>query len=218
LHGHITDIQHIAEDFSDYIILQASQPIFKKKPLFLYGNSMGGAVAFNICSKTAARTLIRGVVLSSPMVKIADEMRPPALVVQSLMYLAKYFPLAQMTPLPSIAEKCFKRKDMLARALSCPLVYRRPPRLSTALAMITATNDISSRMKDLNHPVLIIHGGADVVTCPKISRALYDNCSSSDRTLRIYDGCWHSLLIGEPLEKAEEIFSDIVTWLNQRSN
>ena len=59
--------------------------------------------------------------------------------------------------------------------------------------MLEATNDISNRMADLTLPVLILHGGADIVTCPKLSAALYENCSSEDKTLRIYPGMYPAL-------------------------
>ena len=111
---------------------------------------MGGAIVFNICTRQEAGHYVRGAVLVSPMVKIADEMHPPKMLTATLEFAAKYFPLAPITPVPNIAEKCFKRKDMLARSLACELVYRKNPRLGTALELFKATEDIAKRMQDLS--------------------------------------------------------------------
>eukprot|EP00602_Paraphysomonas_sp_CaronLab_P005710 CAMPEP_0185032002 /NCGR_PEP_ID=MMETSP1103-20130426/19814_1 /TAXON_ID=36769 /ORGANISM="Paraphysomonas bandaiensis, Strain Caron Lab Isolate" /LENGTH=300 /DNA_ID=CAMNT_0027567731 /DNA_START=188 /DNA_END=1090 /DNA_ORIENTATION=- len=216
LHGHISDIMDITTDYSDYIMEQANRKIFRSKPFFLYGNSMGGAIAFNICTRCPARKVIEGVIMVAPMVKIADNMQPPKILTLILKALANIFPLAPITPVPSIPEKCFKNPEVLARALKCSLVYRMKPRLGTAVAMMKATEDIASRMHELKHPVLIQHGEADQVTCHKNSITLFEKCSSEDKTLKIYPGAWHSLVVGEYEPLSSEVFNDIVTWLRER--
>lgn len=42
--------------------------------------------------------------------------------------------------------------------------------------MVQATEDISARLSSLTHRVLIVHGGADTVTCPSTSALLHDSC------------------------------------------
>ena len=42
--------------------------------------------------------------------------------------------------------------------------------------MLNACDDISSRLSSLTHRVLIIHGGADTVTCPSTSSELHKLC------------------------------------------
>ena len=86
-----------------------------------------------------------------------------------------------------------------------------------AVAMLRATDYIAAHMEDLAHPVLILHGEADEVTCPEISKELNNRCSSVDKTLKIYPTCWHNLLVGEPEEISKGIFSDIENWLRTRS-
>lgn len=59
----------------------------------------------------------------------------------------------------------------ISNYMSCGFLF-----VGSAIAMVDATIDISARLSDLRHSVLIIHGGADTVTCPSMSRSLYDTC------------------------------------------
>lgn len=43
-------------------------------------------------------------------------------------------------------------------------------------------------------PLLIVQATADELTCPTFSKLLYEKASSADKTLKLYDGMYHSLL------------------------
>lgn len=66
-------------------------------------------------------------------------------------------------------------------------------------------------------PLLILHGKADIVTDPSVSKALYEKASSSDKKLNLYDDAYHSLLEGEPDEMILRVFGDIISWLDEHS-
>jgi caffeoylshikimate esterase len=151
----------------------------------------GGAVAFNLCTSPQCRGLQRvlsGAVLCAPMVKVSDDLKPPDFVIRLLSVAAQWIPFAPITPIASVLDRCLKDPAALRRAQESTLGYNGLPRLRTALAMLRATQDISGRMQDLSAPLLLLHGGADTVTCPKLSAVLYESCSSEDKTLRIYPG------------------------------
>lgn len=63
----------------------------------------------------------------------------------------------------------------------------------------------------------MLHGEADTVTDPEVSRALYEQASSIDKTIKMYPGMWHGLTSGEPDDNIEIVFSDILSWLDKRS-
>lgn len=65
--------------------------------------------------------------------------------------------------------------------------------------------------------MLILHGAADRVTDPRISRFLYDNASTDDKTLKLYEGGFHSILEGEPDDVILAVLTDIVSWLDSRT-
>jgi acylglycerol lipase len=66
-------------------------------------------------------------------------------------------------------------------------------------------------------PLLILHGEADIVTDPSVSKAFYEKASSSDKKLKLYKDAYHSLLEGEPDEMIIQVFSDIILWLDEHS-
>lgn len=76
----------------------------------------------------------------------------------------------------------------------------------------------SPRCLQVTIPFLLLHGGADAVTDPEVSKALYDQAKSFDKTFKLYPGMWHGLLTGEPDDNVEIVWRDILAWLEQRSN
>ncbi len=64
---------------------------------------------------------------------------------------------------------------------------------------------------------MILHGEADIVTDPSVSKALYEKASSSDKKLNLYKDAYHSLLEGEPDEIIIQVFNDILSWLDEHS-
>jgi alpha-beta hydrolase superfamily lysophospholipase len=219
LHGCIHDFNAVVRDLSDFFLDSLHSHQLLDKPFFLYGVSMGGALAFNLSTIPSCREIqrhISGVILSAPMVKISDELKPPRLVVEAMKWIAKFIPLAPVTPIEDILDKCFKVDQQKLRARNHCLQYNLKPRLQTSIVMLQTTDDISARLKDLSHPVLIVHGGADVVTCPELSKSLYKMCTSKDKMLKIYPGCVHDLLNGEEQEQVDVIYNDMLQWMNQR--
>ena len=67
-------------------------------------------------------------------------------------------------------------------------------------------------------PFFVLHGEADTVTDPEVSRALYEKASSRDKTMKLYPGMWHGLTSGEPDENVEIVFADVITWLDKHIN
>lgn len=92
---------------------------------------MGGANAFNLCTLPACKSLqerVSGVIMCAPMVKIADEMKPPRFVIALMRALASCWPLAPITPVPDILKKCFRDDKVYEQAKKHPLLYSQKPR------------------------------------------------------------------------------------------
>lgn len=66
-------------------------------------------------------------------------------------------------------------------------------------------------------PLLILHGEADIVTDPSVSKALYEKANSSDKNIFLYNGAYHSILEGESDEMIFRVLDDIVSWLDKHS-
>jgi acylglycerol lipase len=63
-------------------------------------------------------------------------------------------------------------------------------------------------------PLLILHGAADQVTDPHVSEFLYEMASTQDKTLKLYEGAYHSILEGEPDDRISAAINDIISWLD----
>ncbi|KAL0725606.1 hypothetical protein Bca4012_040205 [Brassica carinata] len=74
------------------------------------------------------------------------------------------------------------------------------------------------KRQEVTMPFIVLHGEDDKVTDKEASKLLYEVASSNDKTLKLYPEMWHSLLFGEPLEKSEIVFNDIVQWMETRIN
>lgn len=97
-----------------------------------------------------------------------------------------------------------------------PVRYRGKPRLGTVVELLRVTEFLSERLCDVKIPFIVLHGSADVVTDPTVSRALYEEAKSEDKTIRIYEGMLHSLLFGETDENIGLVRNDILSWLDER--
>ncbi len=64
--------------------------------------------------------------------------------------------------------------------------------------------------------MLVLHGLADKITSPAMSKALYHGAASADKTFIGYEGAWHSLWF-EPATTVDTVLSDIVEWLSVRA-
>lgn len=212
LHGYIEDFDRLVGDVIEYYSSVRERPEFKGLPRFLFGQSMGGAVAL----KTHLRESDAwdGAVLVAPMCKIADDMCPPWIVIQILKTLVPVFPRSKIIPNNNLAAHAFREPEKLRQTAYNVIGYGDRPRLRTAWELLVTTDEIEQRMQDVCLPLLILHGAADRVTDPSVSKALYDNAKSEDKKLYLYEGVWHAILEGETDELINKVMGDICSWLD----
>lgn len=216
LHGYIPSFDVLVEDVIEHYSNVKGDPEFSSLPSFLFGQSMGGAVALKIHFKQPDAW--SGAVLVAPMCKIADDMVPPPLVKQILIGLANILPKKKLVPQKDLAEAAFR--DIRKRKLTAynVICYKDRPRLRTAVELLWTTQEIEQKLEKVSLPILILHGEADVVTDPSVSKALYEKASSSDKRIILYKDAYHSLLEGEPDDMIIRVLSDIISWLDQHSS
>lgn len=215
--GLINDWDVLVNDVTAYLRNVVDR--FPGIPLFIMGESMGGAVAFSV--QRLVPELIRGVVFVCPMCKISDNMLPPQPIIDFLHWAIGskegtswlgYLPIA-----PARDHMVTHRDpEKLLLASRVPLCFGRNPRLATARELIAVTQRISNGLRDFDAPFLVVHGLEDSVTDPKLSQALYEESKSNDKSIRLYEGMWHALMCGEPDENAEVVFKDCINWIMER--
>ncbi|GLT41154.1 hypothetical protein SLA2020_152390 [Shorea laevis] len=213
LHGYIPSFDRLVDDVIELYSKVKEDPDFSTLPSFLFGQSMGGAVALKVHLKQ--RNEWSGAVLVAPMCKIADDMVPPPIVTKVLIGVAKILPKHKLVPQKDLAEAAFREIKKRELAVYNVIAYKDKPRLRTALEMLKTTQEIEHKLDKVSLPMLILHGECDVVTDPSVSKALYEKASSSDKKFIQYKDAAHSLLEGEPDDMIERVFSDIISWLDE---
>lgn len=82
--------------------------------------------------------------------------------------------------------------------------------------LLRKTQYVQENFGRVTIPFLTVHGTADGVTCPSSSKLLYEKASSTDKTLKLYDGMYHSLIQGEPDENVAIVLKDMREWIDER--
>ncbi|GAU12142.1 hypothetical protein TSUD_01080 [Trifolium subterraneum] len=215
LPGLIQDFDSVIDDCFQHFSNICEKPENKKKTRYLFGESMGGAVALLLHRKNP--DYWDGAILAAPMCKIAKELRPNAMMVSILSALSKVIPTWKIIPTADIVDIAFKEPEVRQQVKDNKYCYKGKPRLRTGYELHRIATDIEQRLNEVSLPFLVLHGEEDRVTDKSVSKQLHDVASSSDKTLKLYPGMWHGLLYGEPLENLEIVFSDIFNWIEERS-
>ncbi len=179
------------------------------KPIFLFGHSMGGAIA--LLFTLDRNPEIRGLALSAPALKVPSNVSP------LLVWFTKR--LGGIAPKRSVLKldnKLFTRDmEALAAMTSDPLIYNKPHPAKTAAELLRAIERIQKTMPSLTTPIILMHGTADKITNPDGSRQLNEVALSKDKTLRLYEGHYHDLL--HDLENSD-VAGDLLQWLDGHSD
>ncbi len=80
--------------------------------------------------------------------------------------------------------------------------------------MINAINEAKKNFGRFDYPVLIMHGGADKITNPVGSQALYDQCKSKDKTIKIWEGAYHEIF--NEINK-QDVIEYMTSWVAERT-
>ncbi|KAK9901687.1 hypothetical protein WJX75_008382 [Coccomyxa subellipsoidea] len=190
-------IRGYAKSFDDHVDdleqqVRIAHGLHEDLPVFAFGESMGGLLLLMFALRPAARDLLRGVILSAPVIAVADSVLPPKPAVAVLRFLAKLFP---RTPLPSSEIKdghvaAFGNREIALASLEDSLVL-------------------------ISLPFLVMHGTEDERTELKHSETLYSEARSSKKDIKRYNGAKHQLLQDTP-EITAAVISDIINWLNEQ--
>ncbi|XP_057535921.1 caffeoylshikimate esterase-like isoform X2 [Amaranthus tricolor] len=213
---YIKKFDNVVNDCYNFFKSVSEQNEYRGKRRFLYGESMGGAVTLLLHKKDP--TFWHGAVLVAPMCKISEKVKPHPVVINLLTRVEEIIPKWKIVPSKDVIDAAFKDPIKREEIRSNKLIYQEKPRLKTALEMLRTSISLEDSLSEVTLPFFVLHGEADIVTDPEVSRALYEQASSVDKTIKLYPGMWHALTSGEPDDNVELVFSDIVAWLDKRSN
>ena len=216
--GHIPSAQNIIND--NYEFHKVQQEKYPGLKWIVHGESFGGMVALNLCLKAQedpGRDNFVACVLVAPMCKIADDVMPPKIVQNALVFLSRCFGTWSITPSDVNTGMIFKQQDMLRIMDEDPIRYAGRPRMGTARELLFSTVALEKRFGDLETPFFTIHGEKDLLTTSDGSRELYEKAvqvPAEDKRCHIVTGGWHGIMWAE--DEKDEHWQEMMDWAEGR--
>lgn len=174
---------------------------------YLYGHSLGGNLVVNYALRY--KPAIKGIIATGPWFRLT---RPPSPLIRKTAYLLnKFWPSFRTSnglKSADLAHQDRERREKEQDEYLHPWISVR-----TFVSAEEAGRFALEHAAELSYPVLLLHGSEDNVTSAgasaEFARQLHDKCS-----FLIFDGLYHEIH-NEP--KNQEIFGQIVSWLNKQS-
>ena len=175
-------------------------------PVFLYGHSMGGAIAFSYALRYQSE--LAGLILSGPAL-VVEGASPAMIAVGKL--VAKIAPGAGVMQLDGSGVS--RDPEVVSRYDSDPLNYRGKAAAKTLAEIVQVATIAPARLGEIKLPVLVIGGTADRLVSPKAVDLVEARVGSADKTFKRYEGLYHEVH-NEP--EKEEVLKDVLDWLDAR--
>ncbi|XP_075503675.1 caffeoylshikimate esterase-like [Primulina tabacum] len=112
--------------------------------------------------------------------------------------------------------KAIKDPEKLKIIASNPRRYTGKPRVGTMRELQKQCEYVQNNFDKVVIPFFTAHGTSDVLACSSGSEKLYEKASSEDKTLKLYEGMYHSLIQGEPDENVSVALGDMRAWIGER--
>lgn len=212
-HGKSDGMRSYVDSYHDFIIsmgnylemIQSWQPGL---PIYLLGHSMGGLLSAVYLTDHSHQ--IRGAILSGSLVRVPDYVS--AFLIQIGEILSAILPKYRII---GFDTEGISRDPAVVQAYhDDPLVFTGKTTNRISNEINRAINFLEEKGPSIKQPLLLLHGGADLICDPAWSRYLHDLVSSTDKQLIVYDGLYHEIY-QEP--EAESIFSDVLSWLEEHT-
>ncbi|GFU33593.1 monoglyceride lipase [Nephila pilipes] len=105
--------------------------------------------------------------------------------------------------------------DYLEEISKDPLIYRGYWSARTIVSLLEISDKLLPKFSEIKVPFFIAHGDEDKICHLDGSKKFYELSRSSDKTLKVYSGGYHSLH-WEPDGMGTEVLEAIVKWLEER--
>jgi len=176
-------------------------------PLFVLGHSAGGVLSSIYMLEHQDR--VNGFICES----FAYQIPAPDFVLTVLKGISHLAPHAHVLKLKN--EDFSRNPAMVDEMNNDPLIAHEVQPTKTVQQMVLADERLKKEFPQITVPLLIIHGTADKATKYEGSQEFYDRAGSTDKTLKLYEGHYHDLLLD--IDK-EVVMHDILEWLDRENS
>ena len=212
-HGHSEGRRSYINRFDDYVLdLDSYVDLIKSEhpntKLLMIGHSLGGTIATAYAELHQIK--LTGLILSAPALKAGSSITKKDKLLARI--ASRLLPTAGVA---SLDAKSISKDHVVVEAyLKDPLVYTGKISARLGFEIIQAIEKtIPPLMPEIMIPTLIMQGDEDRLSNPEGSDILFQNISSTDKTLKRYPGLFHEIF-NEP-ERAT-VFNDLRVWIESR--
>jgi acylglycerol lipase len=210
-HGKSEGTRAYVDNFNDYLIdlktfFDKVRKENKNAKIFLFGHSLGGTIATAYVIKHQDE--LAGLMVSGSSLVPTASVSPALLAMAGI--VSALAPKMGVTLLD--ASLISRDQSVVDAYVNDPLVFRGKIPARTGAEMARMWKQLPDQMPRIKLPMLIMHGMADQLTDPRGSKLLYERAGSKDKTLKIYDDCYHEIC-NEP--DREQVFVDMENWLTK---
>jgi len=210
-HGKSEGTRSYVDNFNDYLIdLKTFFNMVRKEnksaKIFLFGHSLGGTIA--TAYAVEHQDELAGLMVSGSSLVPSPSVSPALLAIAGV--VSALLPKMGVTLLDASAIS--RDQGVVDAYVNDPLVFRGkiPARMGAELARMW--KQLPEQMPRIKLPILIMHGFADQLSDPRGSKLLFERVGSRDKTLKLYDNCYHEIC-NEP--EHELVLADMETWLKK---
>ncbi len=199
--AHWSDYRRDLEGFRQQVESQEG-----RRPLFLYGHSMGSLIVLDYLIGQPSG--LRGAIVSGVLIEPGQTAKP--LLVTMARLLSQHWPNFSLNL--GLDTKALSRDPAVVQAyVADPLVHgKASARWGTEV--LRTIQSIKAEVKNIRTPLLILHGEADAINRVEGARWLFQEVAFTDKELRVYPGGFH-----EPhndLDRAQ-VVQDLEEWLER---
>ncbi|MBE9509660.1 MAG: alpha/beta hydrolase [Bacteroidetes bacterium] len=201
--GHIPSYESLLQDVD--MLIKKSLEFFPKKPIILYGHSLGGNIVLN---HALTRKNISRYIVTSPWLQLSFKPSSIKLV------LAK----AMKRILPGLLQPSGLNIGNISHDPEVVKAYENDPlvhdRISVRMFISVYTRGewALANAGKLDRSVLLMHGGDDKITSSDASRRFAEKAGKNVE-LKIWEGMYHELH-NEKIK--DEVFGYIIDWLKKQ--
>lgn len=194
--GFVKDFHEFVDDASFMVdVIKRENPDL---PVFVLGHSMGGLVVSCFGAKYPGKA--QGIIISGGITHTSEALEGTRA-------------LDPMMMLPNSLSALVSSDPEVVKAYEADPLILKETTAGLFAQMYEGVEWFKANEKNFTDPCLILHGGADQIVAPVNSELLYQNISSTDKELKIYDGLYHEIM-NEP--DKEKVLQDICSWIASR--
>lgn len=173
-------------------------------PIFLLGHSMGGLIASYYLLDHQAD--FKGAIISAPSTKVGESISPVTITMGKILSV-----LAPKAGVIALDVNGISSDPQVVKAyVNDPLVFHGKTPARLAAELLKAMLRVTAEGNKISLPFIVVQGGKDILVDPAGAQMLYDQASSEDKTIKVYEEMYHEVF-NEP--ERGRVLKDVETWL-----